>query len=110
MTSTLPFDILTDSTFETVLDSEHNLTLVFVASNWSGNCHLVSPILKKLKLKFQTHITVYKMDYDSNKRTVSTYGIHDLPTILFFQNGQLIDQVTGTTSENELISRIQLLL
>ncbi len=107
MTSTLSDNYITDSSFETAIGSGHGKVLVIIVANWSGSCHLMDPIFKKLGREFQKNITIFKMDYETNAKTVAAYGVGDLPTLLFFQNGRLVDQMVGTVSKSELSCRFQ---
>jgi thioredoxin 1 len=107
MESSRPYDYLTDSSFESAIAVSRGIVILVVVAGWSGSCHMMEPIFDKLREQFQQHVTLYKMDNDTNPNTITEHSIQELPTILFFKEGQLVDQIVGTISKNELISRIQ---
>ena len=86
------------------------LSIVMFESEWSGSCQIVAPMLEDLACKYEHHIRVYKIDIEEEKSIAYEYGIIELPTILFFQNGQVIDHVTGLTSKYILNEKTDKLL
>jgi thioredoxin 1 len=60
-----------------------------------------------LAAEYKDRIRIYKINADKNEKTVHTYSVYELPTILFFDNGQIIDHVIGIISKNNLIARIE---
>ncbi len=107
MESIKPYDYLTDSSFKSVITMGRRIVMLIVVADWSGSCHMMEPIFNKLREQFQHHVTLYKMDFDTNPDTITEHCIQKIPTILFFKKGQLVDQIAGTISKNELVSRTQ---
>ena len=101
------YQYLTNINLKTTVISQKGLTLVLFVMEGSGSCYLMERSLSKLPEKIRKQISIFRMDYEANKEAALAYGIHNTPTILFFQEGQLIDQVMGLSSKKELISRIQ---
>ncbi len=110
MDSTKPYDYLTDSGFKSVIAASRGIVMLIVVADWSGSYHMMEPIFNKLREQFQHDVSLYKMDYDTNSITIAEYCMQEIPTILLFKAGQLVDQIAGTISKNELTSRIQSLL
>ena len=84
--------------------------VVVILAEWSGNCHLFAPILSRLEQRFQGIIDVCRIDVDQRREVVSACQIADVPTTLFFANGELVDKINGMRSENEMSNKIESML
>ena len=100
---------ITDATFEEVLGSDKLVVLDFWAE-WCGPCRMVGPIVEELAKEFDGQVVVGKMDVDENVETPNEYGIRNIPTILFFKDGQVVDKQIGATQKAVLAAKIQALL
>ena len=86
---------VTDATFEAdVINSDRPVILDFWAE-WCGPCRAISPILEQLAEDHGDKLKVLKMNIDDNPQTPGKYGVRAIPTVLAFQNGQVVEQVTG---------------
>ena len=96
---------LTDDIFKkNVLGKQ--LALVEFTQDESGLCYIVGKIIRKIERDYGKEIGFFQIDFSENKKSVNEFRISRVPTILFFKNGDLIDRLVGTISENEIISRI----
>lgn len=110
MQSDQPYLTVMDHNFdETVINNKQPVLVVF-ATEWSGSCHIIDPILKGLASKYKNRIKFCKIDADKNTRTTLSYGIYEFPTLLFFKNGQIIDHISGVVTKKELGARIERML
>lgn len=92
---------ITKSNFnETVLKSDKPVLLDFWAS-WCGPCRMQSPIIDQLAAE-HSNIVFGKVNVDEEPDLASEYGITSIPTLIIFNDGQLINQVTGVTSKASL--------
>ena len=86
---------VTDATFEAeVIQSNVPVVLDFWAE-WCAPCRAISPIIKQLAEDYDGKIKVVKMNIDENPQTPGKYGVRAIPTVLAFQNGQVVEQVQG---------------
>lgn len=91
---------------DSIIDST-NLALVQFKMDWSGACQIISPIYEELATSYRGQAKFFIVDVESEKGIDKEYGITELPTILFFRNGKIVDHITGLTPKNVMISKIE---
>ena len=99
---------VTDQNFTDV--TGHGVTLVDFWAVWCGPCRAVAPIVEQLADDYAGQLTVGKLDVDNNPRTAAQFNVRSIPTILFFRDGQVVDQVIGAVPRPALESKIKQLL
>jgi thioredoxin 1 len=99
--------ILSKQNFQTVLEGTDKLSLVLFKAEWSGACQILEPIYRELARSYRSQVSFFVIDAEAEKDLQDQFRIMDLPTILFFRSGQLIDHVVGLTSKNKLIAKIE---
>lgn len=96
---------ITDATFEEVLKSD-KLVMVDFWAEWCGPCRMVGPIVEELAVDYADKVIVGKVDVDNNDEITSKFGIRNIPTILFFKNGVIVDKQVGAAQKSALVEKI----
>ena len=99
----------TDSNFEELLANNVVVVADFWA-NWCGHCRMVTPIIEELASEYEGKVLIGKVDVDDNNDVASKYGIRNIPTILFFKNGEIVDKQVGAAPKNTIEDKIKALL
>ena len=77
---------------------------------WCGPCRQIAPVVDKLSEEYKGKLKFCKVNVDENHDTASKYHVMSIPTLIFFKNGQLVEQTVGGVPEKTLRSKIQELL
>lgn len=91
---------LNDNNYKTFTES--NLVLVDLKADWCGPCKVLSPIVDELSVEYQGKLVVGKLDVDNNPETTKQLGIRNIPTILIYKDGQIVDRSVGMASKIQL--------
>ena len=99
----------TDDNIKEIIESGKPVVIDFWAE-WFGPCRMVSPILEELSEEFSGKVEIGKLNVDDNINTPNEYGIRNIPTILFFKDGKLVDKQIGATPKASLKAKVEALL
>ena len=92
---------ITDATFEA--ETKEGLVLVDFWATWCGPCRMQAPILEKLSQEFsEDELKILKMDVDENPATARDFGIMSIPTLLFKKDGQVVKQLAGVHTAQQI--------
>lgn len=100
---------VTKENFESLKNGDKPFVVDFWAT-WCGPCRMVGPILSKLAEKYEGQVVFGKCDVEENEDLTTEFGIRNIPTILFYKNGQLFDKIVGAQSEAKLEEMFQKLV
>ncbi|HEX5170143.1 MAG TPA: thioredoxin family protein [Cyclobacteriaceae bacterium] len=78
-----------------------------ITTNWSGASHIVSPLIDELAQQFAGKIEFYVVDFDNDPNVRRYYEVNIFPTLLFFRQGVLVDQLSGVFHKSILNERLQ---
>ncbi len=102
--------ILDDDNFEAEVQGLTGLVMVVFWSDQRGSCHIMAPVVERVASAFAGRVQVGRLDIDDHLTVPRRYGIHTVPTLVFFAQGQVIDQIHGMISTRELTAKLQVLL
>lgn len=95
-----------DGNFEKeVLKSDIPVLVDFWAA-WCAPCRVIGPLVEQLAQEYSGKIKIAKMDVDQNPQSSMNYGIRSIPTLLFFKNGEAVDQLLGAVPKNQIEEKI----
>lgn len=100
---------ITDANIAGLMAEGKPMILDFWAT-WCGPCQMVGPMIEELAEEFNGKIIVGKVNVDENSDLPSQYGIRNIPTILFFKGGELVNKLVGAQSKAKLQEEAQKLL
>jgi thioredoxin 1 len=98
---------ITDDNFQQEIEDGQGLALIDFWAAWCGPCRMVAPIVEELARDYEGRVKVGKLDVDQNQRTATKFNIRSIPSILFFKDGKLVDQIVGAVPKPALDKKIQ---
>jgi thioredoxin 1 len=101
---------LTDANFDEMVLNSDKPVLVDFWAEWCGPCRVIGPIVKELAEDYSERIVVGKLDVDSNPAVAAKFGIRNIPTVLFFKNGEVADKQVGAVPKGSLVNKVEALL
>ncbi len=101
---------VTDQNFDEIVLKSIKPVVVDFWAEWCGPCRMVSPIVEEIGEEYKEKVLVAKLDVDSNPNTTVKFGIRNIPTVLFFKNGEVADKQVGAVPKNNLVSKLEALL
>jgi len=100
----------TDTNFEELVIKSDKPVLVDFWAEWCGPCRMITPLVVELSKDYEGKAVVGKVDVDNNPEITAKYGVRNIPTILFFKNGQVVDKQVGAVPKQRLAEKIDNLL
>ena len=79
-------------------------------ADWCGPCKMVAPIIEELAAEFEGQVIIGKCDVDENSDLPAEYGIRNIPTVLFFKNGEIVDKQVGAVGKPVFVEKVKKLL
>ena len=98
---------VTDGDFEQEVEKNAGLTVVDFWATWCGPCRMIAPILDQIATEYDGKVKVTKLDVDANIKTATRFNVRSIPTLLFFKDGKVVDQIVGAVPKATIESKLQ---
>ncbi|RLD72080.1 MAG: thioredoxin [Bacteroidetes bacterium] len=101
---------VTDANFEEIVLKSDKPVIVDFWAVWCGPCRMVGPIIDEMSNEYEGKAVMVKMDVDANPGVPGQFGIRNIPTMLFFKNGEQVDKQVGAVPKKVLAAKLDALL
>ena len=100
---------ITNENFASLRAGELPLVVDFWAT-WCGPCRMVAPVIEELAEEYDGRAVIGKCDVEDNEDIAAEFGLRNIPTILFFKNGEVVDKIIGAQPKAKIEEKIKALL
>ena len=100
---------ITSENFSSLKNGDMPLVVDFWAT-WCGPCRMMAPIIEELAKEYEGKAVIGKCDVEENEDLAAEFGIRNIPTILFFKQGEVVDKLVGFQQKPKLVEKINALL
>ena len=97
---------VTVDTFEEVVTQAPHLVMVDFWATWCGPCKIVAPVVEELAQEYAGKVNFAKVNTDENPDLASRFNIRGIPTLIFFKDGKVLDQIVGAVPKAQLKTKI----
>lgn len=101
---------ITDANFEELVVKSDKPVLVDFWAEWCGPCRMVGPVVEELSKDYEGQAVVGKVNVDHNSAVSAKFGVRNIPTILFFKGGEVVDKQVGAVPKAALDAKLKALL
>lgn len=101
--------IVTDANFAEIIGGGKPVMVDFWAI-WCGPCRMIAPLVEELAAEYDGKVVIGKCNVDENQEVPMKYSIRNIPTLLFFKDGELVDRMVGAASKADIAKKLDALL
>ena len=101
---------ITDASFENEVVNGGEAVVVDFWAEWCGPCRMIGPVLEELAVEYKGRVKVAKLNVDENPVTSAKFGVRSIPTLIFFKDGKVVDQVVGVVQKSQLQKKFDAIL
>ena len=99
-----------DTNFDEIVLRSDKPVMVDFWAEWCGPCRMIAPFVEEMAKDFEGKALVVKCDVDNSPNVALKYSIRNIPTVLFFKNGQVSDKQVGAVPKTNFLSKLNALL
>jgi len=99
-----------DTNFDEVVLSSDKPVVVDFWAEWCGPCKMIGPYIEQMADEFRDKAVIVKCDVDSSPNVARRFSIRNIPTVLFFKNGQVVDKQVGAAQKSVFVNKLTALL
>jgi thioredoxin 1 len=103
------FEVTDDSFDAEIMNGEIPAVVDFWAE-WCGPCKMIGPVIEELASAYKGKIKIAKMDVDKNRKTPARFGVRNIPTLILFKGGEVVNTIVGAQSKKSLDEEIKKLI
>ena len=101
---------ITDANFDEIVLKSDKPVMVDFWAEWCGPCRMLGPIIEEVSKDYEGKAIVGKLDVDSNQEFAAKFGVRNIPTVLVFKDGELVNRQVGVSPKNVYTENIDALL
>ncbi len=98
---------ITDGNFEETVKNSDKVALVDFWAEWCGPCRMIGPLVEELSQEYDGKAVIGKVNVDDNPGVSQQFGVRNIPTILFFKNGEVVDKQVGAVPKAALEEKLK---
>lgn len=98
---------LTEDNLEAIVEESNKPVFVDMYADWCGPCKMIAPIVEQLSKEYGDKVEFISVNVDSNPTSTASYGVRSIPTLMVFENGELVKKQTGAVPKSKLVEMIQ---
>jgi len=98
--------VLDDGNFGVEVLESSGVVMVDFWAEWCGPCKMLAPVIGEIAEVYEGKVKVCKLDVEKGSETAEKYGVMNVPTILFFKDGEVVDKIMGLAPKNDIVSKI----